>query len=214
VPWCIGGDFNVTLFHSERSGGARLRRAVTDFVNFIADQGLMDLPLAGGVSTWSNSTSWSRLDRFLVSPEWELSFPGLIQKKLLRVCSDHTPILLTRSGLQNGKRSFKFENMWLKEAGFVDKVREWWGSFSFEGSPSFVLAKKLQALKGKIKKWNIEVLGNVGSRNKAWAEELELLDSFEEGRGLSEEERGEEERAGYRFEGFSLARGNLLETEI
>jgi hypothetical protein len=67
----------------------------------------MDLPLAGGVSTWSNSMSWSRLDRFLVSPEWELSFPGLIQKKLLRVCSDHTPILLTRSGLQNGKRSFQ-----------------------------------------------------------------------------------------------------------
>jgi exonuclease III len=111
MPWCIGGDFNVTLFHSERSGGARLRRAVTDFVDFIADQGLMDLPLAGGVSTWSNSMSWSRLDWFLVSPEWEMSFPGLIQKKLLRMCSDHTPILLTRSSLQNGKRSFKFENM-------------------------------------------------------------------------------------------------------
>jgi hypothetical protein len=91
--------------------------------------------------------------------------------------------------LQNGKRSFKFENMWLKEAGFVDKVRDWWGSFSFEGSPSFVLAKKLQALKGEIKKWNFEVFGNVGSRNKAWAEELELLDSYEEGRGLSEEEK-------------------------
>jgi hypothetical protein len=162
---------------------------MTDFVDFIADQGLMDLPLAGGVSTWSNSMSWSRLDRFLVSPEWELSFPGLIQKKLLRVYSDHTPILLTRSSLQNGKRSFKFENMWLKEAGFVDKVRDWWGSFSFEGSPSFVLAKKLQALKGEIKKWNFEVFGNVGSRNKAWAEELELLDSYEEGRGLSEEEK-------------------------
>jgi hypothetical protein len=74
-----------------------------------------------------------------------------------------------------------------KEAGFVDKVRDWWGSFSFEGSPSFVLAKKLQALKGEIKKWNTEVFGNVGIRNKAWAEELELLDSYEEGRGLSEE---------------------------
>ena len=51
------------------------------------------------------------------------------------------------------------------------------------------MAKKLQALKGKIKKWNIEVFGNVEIRNKAWAEELELLDSYEEGRGLSEEEK-------------------------
>jgi hypothetical protein len=51
MPWCIGGNFNVTLFHSERSGGASMRSAVLDFADFITDQGLMDLPLAGGVST-------------------------------------------------------------------------------------------------------------------------------------------------------------------
>jgi hypothetical protein len=79
LPWCIGGDFNVTLFHNERSGGVR-RRAVADFT---AEMGLMDLPLAGGVSTWANNLSWSRLDRFLVSPDWEFSYPGLMQKKLL-----------------------------------------------------------------------------------------------------------------------------------
>jgi hypothetical protein len=181
MPWCIGGDFNVTLFHSERSGGAGMRRAVKEFAEFTMDQGLMDLPLIGGVSMWSNSMSWSRLDRFLVSPGWESRYLDLVQRKLLRVCSDHTPILLTRGGSQNGKLSFKFENMWLKVEGFVDKVRDWWGSFSFEGSPSFVLAKKLQALKGEIKKWNREEFGNVGARTKAWAEELELLDSIEEG---------------------------------
>jgi hypothetical protein len=106
----------------------------------------MDLPVAGGESTWSNSSSWSRLDRFLVSPEWDFSYLGLIQKKLLKVCSDHAPILLDRGCMQNGKRSFKFENMWLKEEGFVDKVRVWWDSFHFFGSPSFVLAKKIKAL--------------------------------------------------------------------
>jgi hypothetical protein len=34
----------------------------------------------------------------------------------------------------------------------------------------------------------LEVFGNVGARNKAWVEELELLDGSEETRGLSEEE--------------------------
>jgi hypothetical protein len=78
--------------------------------------------------------------------------------------------------------------MCLKEEDFVDKVRSWWDSFSFSGSPSFVLAKKLRALKGEIKRWNLEVFGNVEARNKAWAEELKLLDSMEENRGLSGEE--------------------------
>jgi hypothetical protein len=57
MPWCIGGDFNVTLFMDERLRGAA-----------VAEQGLMDLPMDGGDATWSNSVSWSRLDRFLVSP--------------------------------------------------------------------------------------------------------------------------------------------------
>jgi hypothetical protein len=77
----------------------------------------MDLPLSRGVFTWSNNMSWSRLDRFLVSPEWEFSYLGLLQKKLLRVCSDHAPILLLRGCLQIGKSSFKFENMCLKYEG-------------------------------------------------------------------------------------------------
>jgi hypothetical protein len=54
---------------------------VAIFADFIAEMGLMDLPLAGGVSTWSNNMSWSRLDRFLVSLKWEFSYPGLMQKK-------------------------------------------------------------------------------------------------------------------------------------
>jgi hypothetical protein len=157
------GDFNVTLFHNERSGGVRRKRAVAAFADFNAEMGLMDLPLAGGVSTWANNLSWSRLDRFLVSPDWESSYPGLMQKRLLRVCSDHAPIILMRGCVQNGKSAFKFENMWFKEEGFVDKVFSWWSSFSFTGSPSFVLAKKLRALKGEIKRWNREVFGDVGA---------------------------------------------------
>ena len=99
---------------------------MTTFAVFTADQGLMDLPLFDGMSTWSNNLSWSRPDRFLVSLEWDLCYPGLVQKKLLRVCSNHAPILLTRGGLQNGKHSFKLENMLLKEEGFVEMVRNWW----------------------------------------------------------------------------------------
>jgi hypothetical protein len=40
----------------------------------------MDLPLVGGTSTWLNnweSPSWSRIDRFHVSPALEAQFPDL-----------------------------------------------------------------------------------------------------------------------------------------
>ena len=35
---------------------------------------------------------------------------------------------------------------------------------SFKGSASFILAEKLTGLKGKLKVWNKEVFGNVGTR--------------------------------------------------
>lgn len=111
VPWCIGGDFNVSCFLNERSGEACFCPAMMEFSNFISEQGLMDLPLAGGTLTWSNFVSWSCIDKFLVSPDWEAQYLGLFQKRMHRLCSDHFPILLDCGGIKGGVRSFKFENM-------------------------------------------------------------------------------------------------------
>jgi hypothetical protein len=61
---------------------------------------------------------------------------------------------------------FKFENMRLKCEGFVDKVKSWWDSYSFEGLPSFVLVNKLKTLKTDLKKWNEEVFGDIGRKKK------------------------------------------------
>lgn len=49
-----------------------------EFLDFISDNGLSDLPLLGGVFTWSNNRStqsWSWIDRFLLNSEWEALFP-------------------------------------------------------------------------------------------------------------------------------------------
>jgi hypothetical protein len=66
----------------------------------------------------------------------------------------------------------------------VDRVRLWWASFCFQGSPSFVLAQKLKALKVDLKLWNEQVFENVDSLQKARLEDLCKLDRLEE------EERG------------------------
>jgi hypothetical protein len=79
--------------------------------------------------------------------------------------------------------------MWLKDEGFVERVKSWWDSFQFFGSPSFVLAKKLKALKWEINRWNLEEFCDVRERNKASCEELKALDRTKEERQLSEEEK-------------------------
>jgi len=50
LPWCIGGDFDVTRFPSGRLGEAFFS-AMMEFSDSIFEQGLRDLPLLGGTFT-------------------------------------------------------------------------------------------------------------------------------------------------------------------
>jgi len=70
----------------------------------------------------------------------------------------------------------------------VGLVKQWWDSYSFQGSPSFVLARKLKALKLDLKKWNEEVFGNVERNKRKLIEDLQAFDVIEESRALGEEE--------------------------
>jgi hypothetical protein len=51
--------------------------------------------------------------------------------------------------------------MWLKADGFKERVQRWWESYIFQGTPSYIVACKLKALKMDLKKWNEEVFGNM-----------------------------------------------------
>ena len=99
-----------------------MTRYMYDFSDFISLHGLMDSPLEEGLYTWSNSTSASRIDRFLHSPVLVDYLSHFSQKRLTRVLSDHLPILLESGSHRRGRIPFRFENMWLKAEGFLDKV--------------------------------------------------------------------------------------------
>lgn len=151
----------------------------------------MDLSLAGGSFTWLISHDppvWSRIDRFLVSHDWEVRFPLVSQKRLSRLYSDHFPTLLDCGDVSRGSRPFKFENMWLKVEEYVGLVKQWWDSNSFQASPNFVLARKLKALKLDLKKLNEEVFGNTKRNKRKLIEDLQAFDVIEESRALWEEE--------------------------
>ena len=190
----MGGDFNVVGFPSERVGSNFFTTAMQEFSNFISEQGLIDLPLQGGSFTWSNSrevASKARLDRILFSADWEDRFPTVSQRQMSRLCSDHFPTVLEGGSFQRWSMPFRFENMWLKDEGFVDRVWSWWDFYRVHGATSFILANKLKLLKNDLKIWNVEVFGHVEARIKKLWKDLNALENMEESQGLSTEERVE-----------------------
>ena len=103
-----------------------------------------------------------------------------------RVIFYHCPLLLEACGFHKGRCAFKFENMWLKVEGFVERVQQWWNGYCFVSSCSFILAQKLKDLKVDLKKWNREEFGDLAFREKKkLLFELLGLDAIKEVWGLS-----------------------------
>ena len=80
---------------------------------------------------------------------------------LRKIMSDHFPMLLQKGTSYVAKRHFRFENIWLEVDGFSDFVKNVWDDCNISGSLSFVLAKKLNLLKSKLKVWNRDVSGHL-----------------------------------------------------
>ena len=117
MAWCVVGDFNIIKYPSP---------TMFAFSNLIESNSLVDLPLEGASFTWfrdSGIPSMSRIDRALVSLDWEEHFENISQRVLPRVISDHCPLLLEVGAVRRGQSAFKFENMWLQAEGFVDRVQ-------------------------------------------------------------------------------------------
>ena len=76
----------------------------------------------------------------------------------------------------------------MKVNGFVDRVKQWWDGYSFVGSPSFILAQKLKALKADLKKWNREEFGDLAFRKNLLIE-LMGLDAREDSSPSTQRQR-------------------------
>ena len=60
----------------------------------------------------------SRIDKVLMSHDWEDHYPDVIQRVLPCPILDKFPILVEAGGILRGKNPFRFKNMWLKMDGF------------------------------------------------------------------------------------------------
>jgi endonuclease/exonuclease/phosphatase family metal-dependent hydrolase len=85
----------------------RLSKWSTPFNSIIEHWGLKELVVSGRSYTWSNNQQdplFEMLDRVLMSPEWELQFPLVTVRTLVRGVSDHVALLVS-----NGINSYDYK---------------------------------------------------------------------------------------------------------
>lgn len=190
-PWCVGGNWNIIKFPSERSSGDHLSADMTAFSDWINVNSLVDLQLFGAEFTWSNHhnpPTLSRLDRLKVSSDWLDVYPEFCQLALPKPASNHCPVLLDSCCKRWVPTPFCFEKMWLEEPQFSERVPKWWIEVIEEGWAGFRLAKKLKHLKVKIKEWAKDHFGDILKAKDSLMGEIQLLDLKEEPSQLSNEE--------------------------
>ncbi|XP_078152344.1 uncharacterized protein LOC144547541 [Carex rostrata] len=98
----------------DRSGGIRAYPLMDLFNDFIQSAALVDIPLKNRSFTWSNKRpqpSFSKIDRALTTPEWQIHFPVITLEMLV---SDHAPLILTFKNNAPKPRCFKLESFWFK----------------------------------------------------------------------------------------------------
>lgn len=101
---------------------------------------LKEIRMSGHLYTWvgpGDDPTYEKLDRVLVSTEWEDQFPLTAVESRDRNISDHTPLVLSTgaSTHRTGNQPFRFERGWFLREGFYDKVANIWQSQSLGSTP-------------------------------------------------------------------------------
>ena len=183
-PHLIGGDFNIIRFSSDKNKPSGVHKHTDLFNNIISTYELLDMHLVGGKYTWSNNQenpTLERLDRILISKQWENLFPTAFLYKLPREISDHNPLILSNQyGIPNRKISFKFENSWLKDQEFKSLVAKIWNKPCYATSALERIQKKLKRFKQYFKGWGFNRQCEQKKKKRYMQEELLVLEQFEE----------------------------------
>ena len=189
---CICGDFNVVCCVEERRSVGTVFNRVwsTNFNNFIEGNLLVDFPLRGRNFTWfrGDGKSMSRIDCFLLSESWCLTWPSCLQMAMSRGLSDHCPLVLSIDDENWGLRPFCMLKCWESCTGYNNFVRDKWSSFQVEGWGGYVLKEKFKLLKVALREWHQSHTQNIPARLVYLKAKIEALDLRGEATTLCEEE--------------------------
>jgi len=127
------GDFNSIRYPVERFGICQRdsrNNNIKEFNGWIDDLEVVEAPWLGRKFTWfrPNRASRSKLDRFLLSPEWLGKWPASTKITLPRNFSDHCQILLRSISVDWGPKPFRILDCWLLDNFFKETVHNCWTS--------------------------------------------------------------------------------------
>lgn len=190
-PLVLGGDFNMYRFSFEKSNDNIDYRGMNRFNDFISNHELSELLRSGPRYTWTNKQDnpiLVVLDRVLVSQNWESHFPIATLTSLLRIGSDHTPLILDTGGTQRMReRYFRFEPAWVVTPGFKELVC----SKMPERDDSYILEfwhKKLVGLRVFLRGWSRNLIREKHKEKEELKKEIEHMDMLADTRELTTEE--------------------------
>ncbi|GJR11951.1 RNA-directed DNA polymerase, eukaryota [Tanacetum coccineum] len=174
------GDFNEVRDSSERFGSVFNKQGAKVFNDFIANAGLVEVPLGGCSFTWchKSASKMSKLDSFLIYDSLLCECPRISSVTLDRYLSDHRPIIIRESMYDYGPTPFKFYHYWFEIVGFDKFVEDSWNEILVTDTNDYVkFLKKLKVLKERIKLWNSSYREHMNCRKNNLKTELTNIDS-------------------------------------
>uniref|UniRef100_A0A803PUM5 DUF4283 domain-containing protein n=1 Tax=Cannabis sativa TaxID=3483 RepID=A0A803PUM5_CANSA len=168
ASWLVTGDFNALFDIEDRKGGNLVTLGdVEDATNWLAKSHLVPLIKTGSRFTWTNNQEgnkriYSKIDHTFVNEEWADNFPLTTTHYGWEVVSDHCVCIISMRVDENiGRKPFRYYNFWADHQEFKKVVMEDWSQLvQAVGLKSLFL--KLMRLKHKLKKFNKEVIGDIG----------------------------------------------------
>ena len=127
LPFIMGGDFNIMRRPEDNNTDNFNPKWPNIFNQVIEVLDLKEIEMSGRQFTWvrhGDNPTQEKLDRVLVSTEWEEKFPLCTVEARNKGPSDHTPLILNTGSSTHHSNPplFKFERGWFLREGFFDMV--------------------------------------------------------------------------------------------
>ncbi|KAL4281384.1 hypothetical protein GQ457_03G041560 [Hibiscus cannabinus] len=167
IPWILGGDLNVIGSSVERRG-----------VLF------GDMGFHGPQFTWRRGNLFQRLDRCLCNKAWYENFMMSEVFHLLKLGSDHRPIMLDSGGRheKTGSTLFRYIVAWNEHEDFPKMLARSW-------SHDLSLHENISQFQQQSRTWSVEVFGIIDHKKRQLLARLRGIErSLEAGPNLYLEE--------------------------